>query len=235
VKRCVCLTFLSSGAPCRHILACLQFVGEPLFNPAYFHPCWERRFDLPSGEQLLEILRVKDYPSEHGPVLPDNEHDKNHVNFDLDAQDDRDTHGHFSLSKKVRKSKVQLNYEVFMEVARMVGESVAPSAELTEAAVNALHARHSEIRAGRLPSSSSAPTSAIFQTTQLHGAQDTTTVIGNAFRVSGPPKRIRTRILSAAEKRGSIKRKRTSVCAQLQTLQRGPVHTKILPHTRSTW
>ena len=211
VKRCVCLTFLSSGAPCRHILACLQFVGEPLFNPAYFHPRWERRFDLPIGEQLLEILRLKDYPSEHGPVLRDNEHDKNHVNFDLDAQDDRDTHGHFSLSKKVRKSKVQLNYEAFMEVARMVGESVAPSAELTEAAVNALHAMHSEIRAGRLPSSSSAPTSAIFQTTQLHGAQDTTTVIGNAFRVSGPPKR--TRILSAAEKRGSTKRKRTSVCA----------------------
>ena len=49
---CPCLTRTSSGCSCRHIICVLASLGEPLFCADYFHPRWERQFELPSPEDI---------------------------------------------------------------------------------------------------------------------------------------------------------------------------------------
>ena len=56
-----------------------------------------------------------------------------------------------AVSKKKRRTKLELNYQSFMDEARKLGEFVQTSSELTELATKSIQLLHIDLRSGRTP------------------------------------------------------------------------------------
>jgi hypothetical protein len=141
-----------------------------------------------------------------------------------------------AVSKKKRRTKLELNYQSFMDEARKLGEFVQTSSELTELATKSIQLLHIDLRSGRTPDLSKfeervGPMFEIMDPVPSEIDNLSSTIVQTSSYRRMQPKR--SRILASSETRKK-KKQQTKFChlSPLQSLFRGFVHWKILQNTR---
>ena len=213
---CVCLTRKSSGCHCRHLLCVLEHTGHG-FDGEYIDKRFKRRFNLPSADEIIaEFSSVRN--SEGSPQAAFNAQSDG-VEYELE---DMVCTGYnvseVTVGTKPRKTKLQLNYQSFMDEARKLGEFVQTSSELTDLATKSIQLLHLDLRSGRNPDVSryEQGVGAMFEMvnpghTELPHNSYTVVQSKSYLRMPGAPKR--TRILPSSEC-GKKSNKRNSTTAQ---------------------
>ena len=202
---CVCLTRMSSACHCRHIICVAESVGHS-FDGKYIHNRFRRRFNLPTAEEIVSefcFLRSKEGSPQ---TQPGKELDQVEFEYDGHSMDDISDLSVLAVSKKKRRTKLELNYQSFMDEARKLGEFVQTSSELTELATKSIQLLHIDLRSGRTPDLSKfeervGPMFEIMDPmpSEIDSLSSTIVQTSSYRRMPGQPKR--SRILASSETR----------------------------------
>ena len=221
---CSCWRRTVSGCICRHMLCVLVILGKPLFDSRYIHERWQRRFELPSTEQIVGMLCGTRATKPDGVAVFDAAEITECANgissgeeferHDLEFTIPDNIVSKLDVHKSNKKTKRAENFQLLMGAARQLGEFVQNSSELTSIATKSIQMLCSDLRAGRIPNLSNnednvglAPMFATGNHKDFLDGQ--TIVLGKSFlQLPGPPKR--SRFLGSGEIQGSTKRTKSA-------------------------